>query len=153
LARHGRRHRVAAGAAGSAAAPVAATGAWAGADAFTAGDVVAQALDVAHADAGDEEAPVGGDVGARGVDGNVAGPAQQGAVLQADEVARLLLPAPASGRSSSACKKPKRRGRNQQQGKTNFVQFNIVMLRSKILTPFSARKFIYGDSVFNYSES
>lgn len=146
---HGRRHPVAAGAAaGSAAAPVAAAGAWA--DAVTAGDVVARALDVAHADAGDEEAPVGGDVGARGVDGDVAGPAQQGAVLQAEEVARLLLPAPTSGRSSSACKKPKRRGRNQHAARQNkLCSIHIVMLRSKFLTFFfTARKFIYGDSVF-----
>ena len=85
--------------------------------------MVAQALDVAHADAGDEEAPVGGDVGARGVDGNVAGPAQQGAVLEAEEVARLLLAAPTSGR------------------------------RIRDVFFFTARKFIYGDSVFNYSES
>jgi len=79
LVGHGRR---VAGAAGSAAAPVAAAGAWAH------GDDAA-----ADADAGDEEAPVGRDVGAGGVDGDVAGPAQQGAVLQAEEVARLLLPA------------------------------------------------------------
>ena len=79
LVGHGRR---VAGAAGSAAAPVAAAGAWAH------GDDAA-----ADADAGDEEAPVGCDVGAGGVDGDVAGPAQQGAVLQAEEVARLLLPA------------------------------------------------------------
>lgn len=96
--RRRRRRRVAAAgaAAGSVAAPVAAAGrAWAGA-AITAGDTVAQALDVAHTDAGDEEAPVGRDVDARGVDGDVAGPAQQGAVLEAEEVARLLLPAPTS---------------------------------------------------------
>ena len=78
LVGHGRR---VAGAAGSAAAPVAAAGGWAHDDA------------AADADAGDEEAPVGCDVGAGGVDGDVAGPAQQGAVLQAEEVARLLLPA------------------------------------------------------------
>jgi hypothetical protein len=39
---------------------------------------------------------VGRDVDACGVDGDVAGPAQQGAVLEAEEVARLLLPAPTS---------------------------------------------------------
>jgi hypothetical protein len=77
---HGRR------VAGSAAAPVAAAGAWAH---YDAGGVDAGA----DADAGDEEAPVGRDVGAGGMDGDVAGPAQQGAVLQAEEVARLLLPA------------------------------------------------------------
>ena len=76
----GQGRRVA-GAVGSAAAPVAAAGGWAHDDA------------AADADAGDEEAPVGCDVGAGGVDGDVAGPAQQGAVLQAEEVARLLLPA------------------------------------------------------------
>lgn len=91
----GHGHRLAG--AGRAAAPVAAAGAWAHDAAgrgVHAGDVVV-ALDAgADADAGDEEAPVGRDVGAaRGVDGDVAGPAQQGAVLQAEDVACLLLPA------------------------------------------------------------
>jgi hypothetical protein len=45
----------------------------------------------ADADAGDEEAAVGGGVRSGGVDGDVAAPAEQGAVLEAEEVARLLL--------------------------------------------------------------
>src|SRR5688500_7129098 len=59
-------------AAGSAAAPVAAAGAWAhdAGRGVHAGDVVALNA-TADADAGDEEAPVGRDVGAaRGVDGD-----------------------------------------------------------------------------------
>lgn len=125
---HGRRHRVAAGAAaGSAAAAVAAAGAWAD-DAVIAGDMVA--LDFAHADAGDEEAPVGRDVGAGGVDGDVAGPAQQRAVLEAEEVARLVLAAtPTSGRSSR---------RNQQQH-----QIHVVNLCSKFVTFYRAQIYLW----------
>jgi hypothetical protein len=92
-ARRGRQ-RVVADArrvAGEAAVNAAAAGADGGAAVFTGG-VVAMALDVVtNADAGDEEAAVGRGVDAGGVDGDVAGPAQQRAVLEAEEVARLLL--------------------------------------------------------------
>jgi hypothetical protein len=56
---------------------------------------VAMALDVvANADAGDEEAAVGRGVDAGGVDSDVEGAAQQRAVLEAEEVARFVLPKP-----------------------------------------------------------
>lgn len=54
-------------------------------------DIANMVLINTDADAGDEESVVGGSMGSRGVDGDVAASAQEGSVLHTEEVTRFLL--------------------------------------------------------------